>query len=117
VRWLPDSQTVLFSQIVYGESGDGVQSYNMGAKKTGLVAEKGRHATYALSPDGGKALVVPAQNPEIKGTNQRDLGLQAAGGLQPFIIGINPFSGDPIRMKKGLLHGQLDQPTFKNDYR
>ena len=37
--------------------------------------------------DGGNALVVPAQNPEIKRTNQCDLGLQAAGGLQPFIIG------------------------------
>jgi len=57
VRWLPDGKTVLFAQIVYGESADGVHSYNVETKQTGLIAEKGRHATYVLSPDGGRALV------------------------------------------------------------
>ena len=57
LRWLPDSKTLLFTKIVYGEPGDGVHAYNVDTKKTSLLTASGRNTTYALSPDGTRALV------------------------------------------------------------
>jgi hypothetical protein len=57
VKWLPDSQTVLFAKIMAGEPGDGVQSYNVAMKQVTPLAARGRNATYALSPDATRLLV------------------------------------------------------------
>jgi len=57
LQWLPDGSAVLFTRIMYGEPGDGVHSYGVGANKTSLLTASDRMATYALSPDGTQALV------------------------------------------------------------
>jgi len=70
LHWLPDSNTVLFTKILYGEPGDGVHSYNVDAAKTSLLTAGGRNATYALAPDATQALVASwseASDGEVSG--------------------------------------------------
>jgi dipeptidyl aminopeptidase/acylaminoacyl peptidase len=61
VRWTPDSQTILFAQVVYGESADGVQSYNVAAKQTTIVAAHQRHAIFDMGPRGDRLLLASWQ--------------------------------------------------------
>lgn len=57
IKWLPDSQTILFPKVVYEGPADGIQRYDITAEKVTALTAAGRHATFALSPDAAQALV------------------------------------------------------------
>lgn len=60
LHWLPDSQTVLFPQVAYGEAGDGLWRYDRNTQQTERLTERGRSVAYAVAPLGATALVAEA---------------------------------------------------------
>jgi Tol biopolymer transport system component len=61
LRWSPDSNTVYFPRVLYGEQADGLWSYSVADKRAGLLTASGQQSAYELSPDGTKMLVATAK--------------------------------------------------------
>lgn len=65
LHWLPDSTTLLFPRVPYGDLPDGLWTLPVGAPKAKLLVDAGKDVQYALSPDATRALLA-VSTPSIK---------------------------------------------------
>lgn len=85
LRWSPDSNTVYFPRVLYGEQADGLWSYSVAAGKAGLLTGRGQQSAYEVFHDGRRMLIAtatPAKGKTVAQTKVSILSLPAgtAGG-------------------------------------
>jgi hypothetical protein len=96
IHWLPDSDTVLYPRVPYGESPDGLWKYSVSSRKAARVAEAGQEIAYALSPDGTQAFVAAGKLERTSPPRQASLSLISLpqGVAQPSRCTV---SGEPLQ--------------------
>ncbi|MEN6547248.1 MAG: hypothetical protein ABFE07_14525 [Armatimonadia bacterium] len=75
--WSPDSTTVVFPKIYYGESGDGLWRYSVGTQQTEMLAGKGLTAEPIVSADYTRAILAMAEK-QVEGKPRRTKLLEYA---------------------------------------
>lgn len=116
LQWSPDSTTITFPKIFYGESGDGLWRYTVGQEQAERVAGKGLTADAAFAPDNSRAvLALTAKAPEGKPAQTRLLEYSLPQWQKGTAQGSVP--GQPIRLSFSPDGGQLALLTALNtDY-